>query len=161
TGMSVQLDVRFEVAPGQTVIESFAGVGQTREQALADALQNFAANSFHVILAAFLERDDAQVSKEEWSMGGRKRSVTVGNVGIRGKPPVQGAQLVGWFKLFEEKLKSEQLAPGTHWVRLYYAQLRGKAIACEVLLDNEMWEEMQADMAAIDWPAGQDFYSVR
>ena len=36
-----------------------------------------------------------------------------------------------------------------------------KAGPCEVLLDNEVWNEMQAEMAAVDWPSGQDFYSVR
>ncbi|MFL5242164.1 MAG: DUF6348 family protein [Gemmataceae bacterium] len=161
TGMSVQLDVLFEVAPDRTIIESFAGVGQTREQAIADALNNFAMNSFHVLLAAFLKPNEEQVSEEEWTIAGRPRQVTIGDVGIRGKPPVQGEQLVGWFKPFEEKLKSKPLGPGTHWVRLYYAQMQGKAIACEVLLDNDAWEEMQAEMAAFDWPSGKDFYSVR
>jgi hypothetical protein len=39
--------------------------------------------------------------------------------------------------------------------------VQGRALACEILLDNEVWEEMQAEMAAIDWPCGQEFYSVR
>jgi hypothetical protein len=44
---------------------------------------------------------------------------------------------------------------------LYYGQMHGKAVACEVLLDNGVWEEMQAEMAAAAWPAGEEFYSVR
>ena len=160
-GTSVQLDVRFEIAPWHTVIESFVGLGETRDKAVADALHNFVANSFHVLLAAFLRPGDDQVSQEEWAVGGRPCRVTIGNVGVRGKPPVQGEQLVGWFKRFEEKLREKHLPPGTHWVRLYYAQRRGQAVACEVLLDNEVWEEVRSEMAALDWPAGEEFYSVR
>ena len=37
---------------------------------------------------------------------------------------------------------------------------RGRATACEVLLDNAVWGEMQSEMAAVDWPSGEDFYSV-
>ncbi len=159
--LSIQLDVRLEIAPGRTIVESFAGLGETREKALADALHNFTANSFHVLLAAFFRSGDQQVSQEEWLVSGRMSRVTIGNVGIRGKPPVQGEQLVGWFKHFEDKLKETGLRPGTHWIRLYYGQSEGKALACEVLLDNAVWEEMQSEMAALAWPAGQEFYSVR
>src|SRR6266849_4272136 len=161
TGKSVQLDVRLEIAPGRTIIESFGGVGETRGKAVADALRNFTANSFHVLLAAFFRSDDPQVLQEEWVVGGRTSRVTIGGVGVRGKPPVQGERLVGWFKHFEDKLKETDLRPETHWVRLYYAQMQGKAMACEVLLDNDVWEDMQSEMAAIDWPSGDEFYSVR
>jgi hypothetical protein len=160
-GTSVQLDVRLEIAPGRTIIESFAGVGETREKAVADALHNFTVNSLHVLLAAFFHSDDPQVSQEQWVVGGRTSRVTIGNVGIRGKPPVQGEPLVGWFRRFEDKLKKTELRPATHWVRLYYAHMEGKTMDCEVLLDNNVWEDMQSEMAALDWPSGDDFYSVR
>src|SRR5262249_59846233 len=104
-GKTVQLDVRLEIAPGRTIIESFAGVGETREKAVADALHNFTVNSFHVLLAAFFRSDDRQVSREEWVVGGRTSRVTIGNVGIRGRPPVQGEQLGGWFKRFDDEPK--------------------------------------------------------
>jgi hypothetical protein len=159
--MSVQLDVWFEIAPRRTIVESFAGLGETLERAVADAIHNFTANSLHVFLTAFFRSDDQQVSQEEWVVGGRTSRVTIGNVGIRGKPPVQGEELVGWFKRFEEKLKENQLRPGTHWVRLYYGQMQGRPMACEVLLNNDVWEEMQSEMAAVAWPVGEEFYSVR
>jgi Family of unknown function (DUF6348) len=159
--MSVQLDVRLEIAPRRIIVESFAGLGETREKAVADALQNFIANSFHVLLAAFFVSRDEHVSQEEWTIAGRRSRVIIGNAGIRGKPPVQGEPLVGWFKRFEEKLKEQQFRPGTHWVRLYYAQMQGKAIACEVLRNNDVWNEMQSEMTRTDWPPGEEFYSLR
>jgi hypothetical protein len=160
-GMSVQLDVRLEIAPGRTLIESFAGLGETLEKAVADALHNFTANSFHVFLAAFFRPNDPQVTQEEWVIGGRTSRVTIGNMGIRGKLPAHSEHLPGFFKRLEDKLKASPLRPGTHWVRLYYGQMGRKALACEVLLDNGEWEEVQWELAAFDWPAGDEFYSVR
>ncbi len=158
---SVQLDVRLEIAPGRTLIESFAGMGETREQATGDALHNFTANTFHVLLAAFFRPDDLQVTREEWVVGGRAARVTIGDAGLRGTPPVEGEPLIRWFGYFTAKLKEQELRPGTHWVRLYYAQMQGKSMVCEVLLDNYPWEEMQATMTAFDWPVGEAFFSVR
>src|SRR5262249_23804823 len=120
--LSVQLDVRLEVAPGRTIVESFAGLGETRDKAVGDALHNFIANSFHVLLAAFFRPNDPQVTEEEWNVSGRTIRATIGNVGIRGKPPVQGKQLTAWYEPFKEKLTQRQLPPRTHWVRLYYGQ---------------------------------------
>jgi hypothetical protein len=161
SAITVQLDVELEIAPGRTISESFAGLGETREEAVADALQSFTANSFHVLLAAFFGSDDPHVSQEEWVIGGRTGRVTIGDVGTRGTPPVQGDQRVGWLQHFEEKLKEQQLRPGTNWVRLYYGQAQGSMVVCEVLLNNYVWEEMQSEMAAADWPSGEEFYSVR
>jgi len=160
-GASVQLDVRIEIEPGRTLIESFAGVGESKDRAVANAQHNFVVNSFHVILAAFFRPENEQVTREEWMIGGQKKLVTIGNIGMRGELPVQGEQAVAWFRQFEERLKAKRLAPKTHWVRLYYGQMQREAIACEVLLDNEPWGEMRSEMAAIDWPLSETFYSVR
>src|SRR5262249_22461519 len=61
SALTVQLDVRLEVGPGRTIVESFAGIGVTREKAIADAVHNLIANSFHVLLAAFFRPEDEQV----------------------------------------------------------------------------------------------------
>ncbi|MES2463890.1 MAG: DUF6348 family protein [Armatimonadota bacterium] len=166
SGLLVRIDVRFAIAPGLTIIESFAGIGTDKEKAVLDALQSFAANSLHVLLAAFLDQSSAQVDAEQvtqeaFFIGGRQRLVTAGNIGIRGKPPVQGEALTAWVDHFKTLLGEQDLGPETHWLRLYYAQAQGKSSACEVLLDNEVWDEMQTQMAAFAWPSGEDFYSVR
>lgn len=166
--LSVQMDVNFQIAPGRTIIESFAGIGTTQEAAVSDALHNFTANSFHVLLTAFLRPDhenNEQESQEEWIIGGEKRRGVVSDIGIRGKSPVSGEELVGWYEKFAQKLQEKSLektwGKETHWVRLYYAQSQGKSVACEVLLDNEAWEVMQSETAAFDWPSADAFYSVR
>jgi hypothetical protein len=159
--ISVQLDVRLEIAPNRTILESFGGFGVTSEEAVNDSLRNFTANSFHVLLAAFFLPQDEQVTVMEWMIGGRTARAVLGNVGVRGKMPVSGEEVFAWHRLFQEKLLEQSLSPGTHWVRLYYAHSENKSLACEVLLDNTIWDEMQSPMAAFSWPVGKDFYSVR
>jgi hypothetical protein len=159
--VSVQLDVRFVASPGRTIIESFVGLGETREQAVDNARQNFLANTFHVLLAAFFQPKDSQVNREEWIIGGQKKRVTLGNVGIRGQVPGDGQEAMRWFQAFQEKIQQRKLSEGINWIRLFFAQMEGKTISCEVLLNNEAWPEVQAEMAAFPWPLGQEFYSVR
>ena len=48
-------DILLEIKHGLTVVESFAGIGGTRPEAVADAIRNFANSSFHVLLAAFFD----------------------------------------------------------------------------------------------------------
>lgn len=158
---TVQLDVRLEIAPRRTIIESFAGIGQGRDQAVANALQNFAANSFHVLLAAFFQPDDVQASREEWTVRGRPALAIMGCLGVRGRPPVPPDELGGWFPRLRAKLEEQPLRPGTHWVRAYYAQMQGRRTACEALLDNVVWVEMQEELAGFPWPAGEAFYGAR
>jgi|GEM_PF-654116 len=163
-GMSVQLDVMFAFAPGRMIVESFGGIGETRETAIADALRSFAANSFHVLLAAFLRPGDEQaaqqVTREEWSIGGATRRVTLG-AALRGKPPTPAEAWTDCLQRFLQRIQGTSLSPETHWLRLYYGQAQGKVLSFEVLLDNEVWPEMQSEIAALDWPAGEEFYSVR
>ncbi len=159
--LSVQLDVRLVIGSGRTILESCGGFGSMRDQAIASAIENFNATSLHVLLAAFFSHANDYVTREEWIVGGRACRVTIGNVGIRGQPPVHGEQFHSWFKHFEQQLKAQNIGSGVHWVRLYFAQFHRKSSACEVLLDNEVWHEMQTSMAAFDWPLGEEFYSVR
>ncbi len=161
SGRSAQLDVRLQLAPGRELIESFAGLGESKETAVADAFQNFAANSLHPILAAFFLPRSPDVSREEWFIGGRRGHVTRGRIGVRGTLPDKESAIPPWLARFGESVRQKSVRPGTHWVRLCYSQTDRKAITLEVLLDNEVWEDLQADMGAVDWPAAEAFYSVR
>ncbi len=178
TGWTLELDVQFEISPEQTIVESFVGLGDTRDKAITDAFTNFAANSLHVLIAAFLKTEvkptqhargttapsqekEVAIEPETWTIGGQKRTVVMGSVGTRGKLPARDANAFGWLQQFKEKLRAKSIAPGTHWVRLYYAQLKNESMGCEVLQDNSVWTELQSEMAAVKWPAADGFYSVR
>jgi Family of unknown function (DUF6348) len=159
---SIQIDIYLEIESSQRIlVESFDGVGTTKEEAISDAIQKFVANTFHVLLAAFYVDEGHHVETEQWMINGRPRHVTVGNIGICGKPPNPDRPPIGWFKRLEKEIKNSPLPIGTHWVRCYYAQMKNQATAVEVLLDNDEWEPIQSSMATLDWPSVEDFYSVR
>ncbi|NRD43611.1 DUF6348 family protein [Corallococcus exiguus] len=155
-----RLDVCLEPWTGRWVVESVAGVGKTEEEALNDALMNFARASLHVLLAAFVRPPDDHVTVETWQVGGIDRRVILGNIITRGDSP--GPQLVEpWLNAFESALRSLPLASGTHWVRVYYAQREEKRMALEVLLDNEPWQELADLLETAPWPAAPGFLSRR
>ena len=106
------------------------------------------------------ETDDRTI-REEWLVGGRKRVVHVGTVGIRGQHPAKIREASFWFPRFQNMIESHALVPGRHWVRLFYAQHKGKTSACEILLDNEIWQEAQEEISALGWPTSGEYCSIR
>ncbi len=159
-GLTIQLDIRVQIGD-RTLIESFAGVGKEKEEAVQDALQNFITNSLHVITAAFFDPHDKQVTRETWIISGQERTVIIGDVGTRGKVPSEKSLHTAWFKHLEKLIKNANLSEDIHWIRMYYAQMKNQQLACEVRLDNMTWEQIQEEMAAYDWPKSQDFFSLR
>ncbi|MCP4216704.1 MAG: hypothetical protein GY765_18785 [bacterium] len=156
----LQLDIRFWTQTGNVILESFAGIGKNKEEALESALQSFTVNDFHVMLAAFFQPDDQHIDVGELEIAGTKREVIFGNIGVRGKPPelVPGGN---WFSQFEKQLKASRLTGGLHWIRFYYGHMGGKTIQCEMLLDNKLWKPMAGEMLKLSWPKSDDFYSFR
>lgn len=159
--ISVQLDVRLALGDGRVLIESFMGMGTSRDEAVGDSFQNFTINSFHVLLRAFFAPSDEQVTVEEWNIAGKQRRVALGNLGMRGTPPAPEKMPVDWFPTVESKLKAMPLTGGTHWVRIYYAQMNGKMMELEVLLDNDHWVPLKDSLKDIVWPTSTDFFSMR
>ena len=160
-GTSVQLDVFFELWPGRTLIESCGGFGTTRDDAIRDAMGNFAASALHVLLDAFGSPQGEQVIRETWTVGGKPRRVTLGHCTVRGRPPGSDGVPVEWFDTLQQFIESSDLPDGLHWVRLYYAQQNGEQLAIEVLRDNVVWDRAQSVMSAIEWPRGDGFLSFR
>ena len=159
-GTTIQLDVRVQLRE-RTLIESFAGIGMTKTEAVEDALQSFTNNSLHVLIAAFFDPDDEYVTKETWLIGDQERTVIIGDVGTRGDPPTEKSLHIAWFNQLKKLIEKTDLSGDLHWIRMYYAQMKNKQLACEILLDNEHWKPIQKGMAAIDWPKRKDFYSLR
>jgi hypothetical protein len=158
---SVQLDFQMELDSGQNLIESVTGIGESREKAIDDAVQSFALNSFQVILAAFFAQPGDQVRIKNWSIGGIERRVFLGPIGLGGNAPDPSSTPVDWFTQVEEKLKSINIDGGTHWISVYYEQIDNHLSKMEVLLDNDVWEAMQKDLATVHWPKGNEFLSLR
>jgi hypothetical protein len=160
THASVQLDVRFEIGPGRTIIESCAGIGESIPDAVENAKRSFVANAFHVLVAAFARASKGQVNEERWESGGHTFRAILGNMTGRGEAP-QTAAPTRWIEDVEAMVRAAKLTPRTHWLRVYCARSAGDDHVTEVLLDNEPWPELAARVAAFAWPKTDGFYSVR
>lgn len=158
---SVQLDIRFHLNPETMLVESFAGLGSDRVTAIRDSLENLTRSSFHVILRAFVMPDDEQVTVEDWHFGSVARKVVIGNATFRGSPPNVAGDPSQWFPLLESGIRKTALTPDCHWIRFYYAHLKGLALDCEVLVDNENSASLRELMLAFPWPTSEGFYSAR
>ncbi|QDV15435.1 hypothetical protein Pan153_00490 [Gimesia panareensis] len=159
--ISTQIDIYLKVEPNRILVESFGGFGTNLDEAIADGIQNFVVNTFHVLLSAFyLEKDDQTVI-EEWKINDIPRRVIIGQIGMRGTPPEEEQGAPEWFQNLENKIKATSLPAGTHWIRCYYAQMENRPVALELLLDNQPWEEVRSEMEKIDWPESEEFFSLR
>ena len=160
-GHTCRLDVHFTLPGGETVLESFAGVGDGFDGARGDALQNFVRGSFHVLLRGLLIGGaDEQVDVEEWRVGGERAVATIGAVTSRGVGP-DGNVPTAWFTTLEAEIKRLGLAADLTWIRFYYGHANQATMAVEVLRNNEPWREVEETMAALSWPESDAFYSVR
>jgi hypothetical protein len=160
-GVRVQLEICFHTGTGRTFIESYPGVGATKEKAITDAVSEFAHDPFPTLVEVFLPKNDFGRSRFRWQVGGEEKWVSKGPGSVRCSQIGDVAQSHEWFQLFQEKLKTRKLPKGTHWVRLEYSQSQNQMLTCKVLLDNEPWKEMETEMAAFPWRGSNQFYSVR
>jgi hypothetical protein len=157
----VQLDVSVVLDDGRTLIESFANSGKDEAAATDEALRAFIQSSFHVIFKALHFPADPHMESKEWIIGGTSRRVVDSEAIIRGGDADAGRAALPCLVTFEDRLAELDVPKGVHWLRMYYAQLDGKALGGEVLLDNETWEGPQDEWMALSWPPAKGFYSLR
>jgi hypothetical protein len=157
---STQVDIRFSPWPGCLICESFGGIADSRQQRVGEALAVFAQNSLHVLLKVFLDIDCGEHT-EEWSVvnQGVRRAITHGHAFCRGTGPFKAR--LDWVKGFQRMLASVPLSEGTHWLRLYVAQLDRQPHTLELLLDNEPWSAALPTARSLRWPRASGFFSVR
>ena len=133
---SVQLDVSIELEDGRFLVESFVGLGESKVLAVADSFHNFVINSFHVMLRGIFVLEDDQVNIEDWEIDGEPRTVVIGNMVMCGPTSLTHHFPVDWWLHVASKIKMMPLTSGTHWVRIYFAQMNHQILELEVLLDN-------------------------
>lgn len=160
---SVQLDTLWVLADRRLLVESVAGIGPSRSAATVDALDNFSKSSFHVLLRALLDApcDHAQPA-ESWEISGTPRMVFPSDLVSRGNFPQDAIEAVqDWCDLVVKEIQKSSLPNGTHWIRVYMAQMNDQVMQLEVLLDNEPWHEIKPRLIQIKPPKQKDFYSIR
>lgn len=156
----VQLDVTLEIGLGKEIIESCAGFGTDLDSATAEAWNGFLRNSFHVLLSAFFTQDyDDQINRYEWTIDNHDYEAVMSQISIRGRQPEKFP--LKWLDQFEDMIKQGSFSPGTHWVRLYYAQSGWEMVNCEILLDNTDWSSKYPLIQTFEYPTSENFFSVR
>ena len=158
----LRLDIEVSFGADDVIVESFAGVGEDREAAVANALRNFCVNALHVFLAAFWGHVEAdQVQVESWQINGADWRAVIGNFGCQ----IAGDDAVdipgNAFATIEACIKDLPLTGERHWVRSFYCNVGRDETGTEVLLDNEVWEDAQTAVAGLDWPQSDGYYSAR
>ena len=156
----VQVDFAIDspLLAGVPLVDSFSGVGNTRDEAERNAAGKFLQGSFHVIAAALTSHDcnAGPVELEERSVGNQTWRVCTGPVLMVASR--EGARIEDPAEFFPRlnALFIENMAPGPHWMRVFLGALDGKHMGSEVLVDGTVWAAGQQLLDAHAWvyPAG-------
>ncbi len=155
----LQADFLTRLDSGETIVESFGGVGKDLKEAKGDAYGAFLDSTFHALLSVGLGKPCEHADTEEWEIGGSKRKVTFGLLRMRGPLPENAWQPA--YEGLQKLVKESGLPKGLHWVRYFYAQIPGQEPTVELMLDNETWEPLQEKAKGLTWPESKDYYSAR
>jgi len=161
----VQVDFAIESPrlKGVPLLDSFAGVGNTRDDAERNAAGKFLQGSFHVIAAA-LTSHDCNAGPVEWedrSVGAHAWRVCTGPVLMVASR--EGARIEGGAEFLPRlnALFIENMAPGPHWMRIFLGALDGQHTGSEVLVDGSLWPAGQQLLDAHAWTFPAGYASLR
>jgi len=149
-----QLDV---IADGR-IMESFAGLGATVGESLADSVGKFARGSLHVLLATLLGREHGR-DQVTWERCGSFELCAGPLLRLWSQGPA-----IDYRPLLDAlKTTFAGLAAERHWFRAFVAvEASGKPYAgIDALLDNEPFAPATELLAAWPWPAGERDYAIR
>jgi len=148
----------------QPVIESFAGWGETRDQAIAQAFEKFLSGVFHVLIEGLAGHvcDYMQADIEYWRRGDAAWKVFCGP--LVSYSHGEDVTLTRSYPTFFEKLKDLFIATanqGSHFVRVFVAAYEAELTGGEVLLNNETWQEGENLLRGQDWQCSENYQSLR
>jgi hypothetical protein len=157
---SGRLDIHVMVDEGVLVEEIFAGIGNGND-GVANAFENFIANSLHVLLAAFWEVEAPEhVSTQDWLINERHYRAYIGNLGIRAAR--QGASELpeALVPSIHAAIQNMPLTGNTHWFRTFFCNYNQEH-QIEALSNNIHWEEGASSLKALPWIHDDAYFSVR
>lgn len=154
----IEVDVLLE--DERILNECFAGF-TTGEEGIRDGLDNFCINSFHVLLAAFWNKNDPnQVMTETWEIEGESYTAYIGNFGTRGSIETNPTIPDDLFPSIETAIKKEKAIPATTWFRHFFCDVSGEQ-TFEALMNNDSWENGLNNLKSLPWVKSEGYYSVR
>jgi Family of unknown function (DUF6348) len=155
-----RLDIDVVLDEERRIEESFPGIGRG-ETGCLDALEVFARNDFHVLLAACWQvADDRQLTLRPLDIGGRIWEAYVGHFALRGIDALPETLTSRLLEAIEDTLGAFRLEPELHWIRFFYGNDNGD-VRVEALMDNELWPKGEKALTALPWPKHDAAYSAR
>ncbi len=148
------------------IVEAFAGIGSTLDDAVHDAFDKFCRASLHVIMAVIINRSlgEEQVDWEYWANANHGWDVCLGPLLLQEGQPREANDeswnYDGLLDAFRDAfLKGASYQ--THWLRCFRGCLDGQCIGREVLLDNDPWPTGEEILDRWPFPNRQGYYSMR
>ena len=163
TVMTLQLQAHAAELRGQPVVETFAGAGNGRDEAVADAFAKCETGSLHTLLEALTSHSCAQ-GQSSIARWGRKDAAWDVYSGPTLAQHHGGLTLSDAYPAFLAGLSRrflEKAPPGPHWIRVFVACYNGQLQSSDVLLDNQPWDEGQRLLRAQPWATTQALQSIR
>ena len=160
-GVVVEVEFTVRLPSGGQITEFVAGMGETEERAVNDALLNFTLTTFHVVYKAFVNADDPHMTSATVPIGGADREVIAGDIFMRGSPSDEEIDLHAMNAQIQGALKAVPLAPGPHWVKVVYSQDGGVPTAVAVTLDNAAHPGLTDAVKRLKWPPREGVYMAK
>ncbi|MER9521675.1 DUF6348 family protein [Mesorhizobium sp. M0614] len=147
----------------QPVIESFVGLGDTREQAIFQAFGKFLIGVFHVLIEGLAEHvcENMQAEIAFWQRNDAGWKIYGGPVITQAAVECTLNRTYPAFYARLEKLFTAKVRPGSHFIRIFLASYGGALVGNEILLDNETWPEGQELLVDQDWHHGDGYQALR
>ena len=163
TIVTIQLQAHAAELRGRPIVETFAGAGNSHEEATADAFAKLETGTLHPLLEALTSHrcNEGQAALARWARTDATWQVHSGPTLAQHH---EGLTLSDAYPSFLAGLSRrflETVGPGPHWIRVFVACYNGQLQSSDVLLDNEPWPEGQRLLRAQPWATTQSFQSIR
>lgn len=120
---------------------SLVGLGNTNEQKVNSAIENYMSNIFYPIVDSFT---DSHVEEFDFKSNSTGREILwhpkMSDNSFQGKWE-ETSNEVNLYSIIENKIKDKLLDKKLNWLKLYISRQPDGKISGECLLNNEVWEE--------------------
>ena len=160
-GFVVEVEFAVQLPSRREIVEFVAGMGETEQQAINDALVNFTLTTSHAVYKAFINPADPHMTSKAMTINGANREVILGDILMRGGDSEKDLDLNPMRASIQGVLSDEPLTPVPHWIKVVYSQNEGKPMTVAVTLDNADHPGMTDAVTRLNWPRRNGFYMAK
>jgi len=161
----VQLDIHV-LLPNQTIVESFVSHASSLEEAIDEAFEQFEVNIMHTLIMAFWDsakKVENGIGTNQWEINGHQWQAVISNYGYRGDEPLDDIidDSDDMFIEVEKAIKNLPLDKDIYAIRSVYTNVGDGQKITEVLINNEVFPELEKSISELNWKQTESYYSVR